>query len=86
MRRSILAIGLALLLGFTTVTRPVSAADIYTKAPEMPTKAPPPAPVEAEFCWWCLLLIVPVIVCILECGHHEERFNPMTFGAPKPST
>jgi len=79
MRRSILAIGLALLLTFTTVVRPVSAAD-------MPVKAPPPPPVEAvEFCWWCLLLLVPVIVCIAgACHHHEERQFCVTIPCIRP--
>ena len=80
MRRKLLAIGLALLWGVTTVVRPVSAAD-------MPVKAPPP-PVETpyEFCYLCLLLIVPPILCITHviCPENEER--PVTNGAPKPAS
>ena len=66
MRRGILAVGLACLLTFTTVTAPVSAAD-------MPVKAPPPPVEEVEFCYACLLLIVPVALCIAFCGHHHHR-------------
>ena len=71
MRRSILAIGLACLLSFTAVMRPVSAAD-------MPLKAPPPpvvVPVVAEFCWPCLLLaagIIAGVICAVECHGHRE--------------
>ena len=71
MRRSFLAIGLALLLSFTTIIRPVSAAD-------MPVKAPPP-PVEVapvEICWWCIILVAGIITCIAICHHEENRPPP----------
>jgi hypothetical protein len=82
MRRSILTIGLALLLSFTAIIRPVSAAD-------MPLKAPPPpvvTPVVAEFCWPCLLLaagIIAGVLCAVECHHNENNERPVTFGAPQ---
>ena len=83
MRRSILAIGLACLLGVTSVTAPVSAADLV-----MPVKAPPPPPpVVAEFCWPCLLIaagIIAGVVCAVECnkGKHEIIPVPQSPGAP----
>jgi hypothetical protein len=75
MRRSILAIGLALLLSFTTVIRPVSAADMPVKAP------PPPAPVVAEFCWLCLLVLIPIGLCIAFCDDDDDR-PAVSPGAP----
>ena len=82
MRRSILAIGLAVLLSFTAVLRPVSAAD-------MPLKAPPPpvvTPVVAEFCWPCLLIaagIIAGVICAVECHGHKDHIIPVTDGAPR---
>ena len=83
MRRSILAIGLACLLSFSSVTAPVSAADLT-----MPVKAPPPVvvPVVAEFCWPCLLLaagIIAGVICAVECRGHNEEIRPVTDGAPR---
>jgi hypothetical protein len=82
MRRSILAIGLACLLSFTSFTSftaPVSAADLT-----MPVKAPPPpeaAPV--EFCYACLLILVPIGLCIAFCNRNHENL-PLSAGAPDP--
>ena len=77
MRRSILAIGLACLLSFTSFTAPVSAADLT-----MPVKAPPPpeaAPV--EFCYACLLILVPIGLCIAFCNRHGHENVPVSPGA-----
>ena len=69
MRRSSTDDWVALLLSFTAVMRPVSAAD-------MPLKAPPPpvvVPVVAEFCWPCLLLAAGIIAGVMgaaECHGH----------------
>ena len=81
MRRSFLAIGLACLLSFTSVTGPVSAADLT-----MPVKAPPPPPppVVAEFCWACLLILVPIGLCIAFCNRHGHETVPVSPGAPAP--
>lgn len=76
MRRGILAIGLALLLSFTAIIRPVSAADMPLKAP------PPPPPVVAEFCWPCILIaagIIAGVICAVECPGHK---NPPPFFSP----
>jgi hypothetical protein len=89
MRRSILAIGLACLLGFTSVTSvtaPVSAADLV-----MPVKAPPPppAPVVAEFCWPCLLIaagIIGGVLCAALCEHGNNNIQPVSPGAPGQNT
>ena len=79
MRRRILAIGLACLLGVTSVTSvtaPVSAADLV-----MPVKAPPPPPpVVAEFCWPCLLIaagIIGGVVCAALCRHGDHNIIPV---------
>jgi hypothetical protein len=80
MRRIILAIGLACLLSFTSVTAPVTAADLT-----MPVKAPPPPPPAevVEFCWPCVLLAAGAIACIALCFRHDEdRFVPVSPGAP----
>jgi hypothetical protein len=76
--RGIIAIGLAGLLSFTSLTGSVSAADLT-----MPVKAPPPAEAPPpEFCWPCLLVLVPIVVCIADdnvCPRgHEDR--PVTSG------
>jgi hypothetical protein len=68
--RRIMAICLASSLIFTSVA---SAADMPVKAP------PPPAPVVAEFCWLCLLVLVPIGLCIAFCGDDDEErpnFSP----------
>jgi hypothetical protein len=83
MRRTILTIGLALLLSFTAIIRPVSAAD-------MPLKAPPPpvAPVVvAEFCLPCILIaagIIGGVLCAVLCHHGDNNITPVpvTNGAP----
>jgi hypothetical protein len=62
--RRIMAICLASSLLFTSVA---SAADMPVKAP------PPPEPVVAEFCWACLLVLIPVGLCIAFCGHKDHR-------------
>jgi len=75
MRRSILGIGLACFLGFTTAA---SAADLT-----MPVKAPPPSvePV-AEICAPCILFAAAVIACVLACPQHHHHNRPVTNGAP----
>lgn len=82
MRRGILAIGLACLLSFTTFTSftaPVSAADLT-----MPVKAPPLPPEAApvEFCYACLLILVPIGLCIAFCNRHNNEVVPISAGAP----
>ena len=76
MRRSILAIGLACLLSFTSFTAPVSAADLT-----MPVKAPPPPEAAPEFCYACLLILVPIGLCIAFCNRHGHETVPVSPGA-----
>jgi hypothetical protein len=79
MRHSILTIGLALLLSFTAIIRPVSAADMPLKAP------PPPPPVVAEFCWPCVLIAAGIIagaLCAALCHDGDNNVQPVTNGAP----
>jgi hypothetical protein len=79
MRRGILAIGLALVLSFTAIIRPVSAADMPLKAP------PPPPPVVAEFCWPCILIAAGIIggaLCAALCHHGNNNIQPVSPGAP----
>ena len=85
MRRRILAIGLVCLLGVTSVTSvtaPVSAADLV-----MPVKAPPPPPpVVAEFCWPCLLIAAGIIGGVLcaaiWCNNNDNNIQPVSPGGP----
>jgi len=87
MRRNLLAIGLACLLGFTSVTSvtaPVSAADLV-----MPVKAPPPPPpVVAEFCWPCLLIaagIIGGVVCAVLCHGNDNNVPPVPVSPGGPN-
>jgi hypothetical protein len=86
MRRRILAVGSAILLGFTVTTTPLSAADLG-----MPTKAPIyKAPVEAApvFDWWPLLFIaaigIPLGLCIAEVICPNNCTTPVTGGGTVP--
>ena len=75
MRRSILGIGFACFLSFTSAA---SAADLT-----MPVKAPPlPPPEVVEWCWPCVVFAAAVIACVLACPQHHHENRPVTNGAP----